>query len=718
MQTSNPPKTGLNSPQLEATIHPNSPLLVLAGAGSGKTRVLVHRIAHWLEQGIPPHAILAVTFTNKAAAEMRSRVESMMHRPINSLWLGTFHGLAHRLLRLHWLDANLPENFQIIDSDDQLRLIKRIQKDLNIDEKFLAPRQAQWFINHQKDEGYRANKVTQTYDISSRQMLQIYSQYEVICNRNGFVDFNELLLRAYELWVNHPKLLSHYQQRFHHILVDEFQDTNHIQYLWLKALAHPKGNITIVGDDDQSIYGWRGAQVENLQHFEKDFKNCAVIKLEQNYRSTATILEAANAVISQNHQRLGKKLWTEGDQGSPILVYQAFNEQEEARFIAARIKDWQETGNWDDCAILYRSNAQSRVLEEALLTQQIPYRIYGGLRFFDRAEIKDALGYLKLCENCQDDNAFERIINTPTRGIGERTIEQIRQTAQQQQISLWQATESMLINKELSGRACSALSQFMEMIFNLSQGETEIGLSQKIKNIISQARLMENYRKESLDKWESRKENLQELIVACSEFDPDELMIETPMTPIQAFLSHAALEAGEQQASEYQRAVQLMTLHSAKGLEFPLIFLAGMEEGLFPHKMSMDDPARLEEERRLAYVGITRAKKQLMISWAEKRRLWGNENYQKVSRFVEEIPAHCRQDVRLNASISRPIQYSKTTKVGPNGFSLGQQVKHPSFGMGTILNFEGEGDQARIHINFENVGSKWLILGYARLEPC
>ncbi len=716
MNNSNHLNAQLNPPQQLAVTHPNTPLLVLAGAGSGKTRVLVHRIAHWIEQGVAPHAILAVTFTNKAAQEMRARVERMLRRPVNTLWLGTFHGIAHRLLRMHWKDAGLTENFQIIDSEDQLRLVRRLMKDLELDEKLLPPRQVQWFINQQKDDGLRASQVPKKPDRFSLEMIQVYINYERACERNGLVDFNELLLRAHELWQNNPRLLKHYQERFHHVLVDEFQDTNQIQYLWLKALASDKGNITIVGDDDQSIYGWRGAKTDNLHLFKEDFCGSETIKLEQNYRSTATILEAANAVISQNYNRLGKKLWTEGDKGSPIRIYQAFNEQEEARFIASRIKEWQQQGNWDDCAVLYRSNAQSRVLEEALLTQQIPYRIYGGLRFFDRAEIKDALGYLKLCENLDDDTAFERIINTPTRGIGDRTVEQVRELARSGSISLWQASLKICAEGLLNARAITALTLFQDLIKGIDREAENETLSVQIKQIIHSVGLMENYRKEAGDKWESRKENLQELVAACSEFDPEEIMMDVPMSPIQAFLSHAALESGEQQASEHQRAVQLMTLHSAKGLEFPLVFLSGMEEGLFPHKRSQEDPDGLEEERRLAYVGITRAEQQLMISWAEKRRMWGNETYQSLSRFVEEIPSSCREEVRLNATVSRPVAYTKTTSVGAGGYRLGQRVLHPKFGQGTVLNFEGNGDQARIQINFETAGSKWLILGYARLE--
>ncbi len=706
----------LNSPQQQAVEYPNKPLLVLAGAGSGKTRVLVHRIAWWISKGIAPHSLLAVTFTNKAATEMRGRVEKMLQRPVDSLWLGTFHGLAHRLLRLHWKDAGLVESFQIIDSEDQLRLVKRLMKELQIDEKTWPPRQVQWFINQQKDDGLRAKQVEVQHDPFSKTMLLIYTAYEDLCQRSGLVDFAELLLRAYELWTKQPSLLAHYQQRFHHVLVDEFQDTNRIQYLWLKALTINQGNITIVGDDDQSIYGWRGARVENIQTFHKDFNNTETIKLEQNYRSTANILAAANAVISNNFGRLGKKLWTSDEKGDPIQIYHAFNEQEEARFIASQIQEWfQKHQRWSEAAILYRSNAQSRVLEEALLAQQIPYRIYGGLRFFDRAEIKNALAYLRLCEATGNDSAFERIINTPARGIGDKTLQLIRQLATDEQISLWSASIQLCQQHKLTTRANQAVSNFIQLILDFQSSEQAKDLTALMQLIIDEIGLMENYLREAPDKWESRKENTQELLSACSEFDPEYSSFGEGLTATQAFLSHAALESGEQQASEHQDAVQLMTMHSAKGLEFPLVFIAGMEEGLFPHQMSMDDADGLEEERRLAYVGITRARYRLVLSWSEKRRLWGNEQYQRPSRFIDEIPADCRNEVRLNATISRPVNYATSNRNNPGGFHLGQSVSHQKFGDGVILNFEGEGGQAKIQVNFEQSGSKWLALSYANL---
>jgi len=707
----------LNLPQQESVLYPNQPLLVLAGAGSGKTRVLVHRIAWWINQGIPPHAILAVTFTNKAAKEMRARVETMLSRSVESMWLGTFHGLANRLLRMHWQEAGLLQNFQILDSDDQLRLIRKILKDLNIDEKQWPAKQLQWFINEQKDEAKRAKDVNYQDKRYSAVHRNVYQRYEEICNRSSLVDFGELLLKAYELWKSHPKLLLHYQQRFHHILVDEFQDTNHIQYLWLKALAESKQNITIVGDDDQSIYGWRGAKVENIQQFQKDFADSHTIKLEQNYRSSANILGAANAIIANNFGRMGKNLWTEDEKGSSINIYQSFNEQDEAHFIAERIQDYFNNHNqWGHCAILYRSNAQSRVLEEAFLSRQIPYRVYGGLRFFDRAEIKNTLAYLRLCENEKDDAAFERIINTPPRGIGEKTQQQIRDYARHSLLSLWDSSLQLCDQKLITNRAVSALTHFHDLIVSLQQCGNNISLSNKVKLILEHTNLMENYLNEANERFESRKENLGELILACEQFQPENTT-DASLSITQSFLAQTTLDSGEQQASDYQDAVQMMTIHSAKGLEFPLVFIAGMEEGLFPHKMSMESIEKLEEERRLAYVGITRACENLFLTWSEKRRLWGSENYQKISRFIEEIPTHFKQEVRLNATVSRPLNYSKKIETALGKFRLGQPVRHKKFGYGIILNIEGDGDQTTVEVNFEDTGCKRLMLSYANLEP-
>ena len=709
----------LNTAQRSAVCAKNKPLLILAGAGSGKTRVLVHRIAWMIKaEGHSPYSILAVTFTNKAAHEMRGRVESLLNLPASNMWIGTFHGIAHRLLRSHYAEAKLPQSFQILDSDDQLRLIKRVMREFKLDEKEWPPRQAQWFINHHKDEGHRAKDIKAGADYFNKVMLKIYKEYERLCQQSGLVDFAELLLRALELWQNNPSLLRHYKQRFAHVLVDEFQDTNHIQYAWIKLLTVEQGNITIVGDDDQSIYGWRGAQVGNIREFSNDYKDAEVLLLEQNYRSSATILKAANAVISNNTERMGKELWTDDSDGEPIQLYSAFNEQEEARYIASRLKQYSDQGkSWNDCAILYRSNAQSRVLEEALIIRQIPYRIYGGVRFFERAEIKDALAYLRLLSSRGDDAAAERIINVPPRGIGNKTIEILRSQARLLSLSLWDTAKALCDSDELTNRAKTALKKFIDLIDCMDFDCKDQSLHQKTLLLINQSGLMTHYMKEKGEKADARKENLEELINATREFEDAE--IEDNLTPLDAFLSHAALESGESQADDYDEAVQMMTLHSAKGLEFPLVFIAGMEENLFPHSRSVEDPEKLEEERRLCYVGITRAMETLYLCWAEKRRLYGNEHYPKPSRFLSEIPDELKQEIRMNAQVSRPI-YQGYNEPNPDvrEFGLGQLVVHPKFGEGTVLNFEGDGPQARVQVNFESVGSKWLVIAYARLEPC
>ncbi len=708
----------LNEAQRNAVCAENKPLLILAGAGSGKTRVLVHRIAWMIQaEGHSPYSILAVTFTNKAAQEMRGRVEKLLALPAPNMWIGTFHGIAHRLLRTHFQEANLPQSFQILDSDDQLRLIKRVMREFKMDEKEWPPRQVQWFINQQKDNGKRAKSIKAGNDYFIKVMKKIYREYEQLCQQSGLVDFAELLLRALELWQQHPALLTHYRQRFAHVLVDEFQDTNHIQYQWVKMLTCDAGNITIVGDDDQSIYGWRGAQVGNIREFSQDYKDASILRLEQNYRSTATILEAANAVIANNNDRMGKQLWTEDHPGDPIQLYSAFNEQEEARFIASQLRRYSEQGkSWNDCAILYRSNAQSRVLEEALIIQQIPYRIYGGVRFFERAEIKDTLAYLRLLTSRIDDAAVERVINVPPRGIGNKTIEILRGYARSRQMSLWNAAEQLMTSSELNNRAKTMVGNFLDLINAIELDCQNMSLHQKANSVINQSGLLQHYMKEKGEKAEARKENLEELINATREFEDTD--IEGDLSPLDAFLSHAALESGESQADDNDEAVQMMTLHSAKGLEFPLVFIAGMEEKLFPHSRSMEDPDKLEEERRLCYVGITRAMETLYLCWAEKRRLFGNEQYPKPSRFLHEIPDELKEEVRLNARISRPVfQGFSSDPVGTEGaFSLGQSVIHPKFGEGTVLNFEGEGPQARVQVNFESVGSKWLVIAYARLE--
>ncbi|MDH4558821.1 DNA helicase II [Pseudomonas sp. BN417] len=714
----------LNDAQRQAVAAPLGRQLVLAGAGSGKTRVLVHRIA-WLIQveQASPHSILSVTFTNKAAAEMRQRIEQLLGINPAGMWVGTFHGLAHRLLRAHWQEAGLAENFQILDGDDQQRLVKRVIRELGLDEQRWPARQAQWFINGQKDEGIRPQHIQAGGDLFLGTMLKIYEAYEAACARTGVIDFSELLLRALDLWRDRPSLLEHYQRRFRHVLVDEFQDTNAVQYAWLRLLAKGGQSLMVVGDDDQSIYGWRGARIENIQQFSSDFPDTEVIRLEQNYRSTAGILKAANALIANNQGRLGKELWTEGEDGEPIGLYAAFNEHDEARYVVESIESALKDGMArSEVAILYRSNAQSRVLEEALLREKIPYRIYGGQRFFERAEIKNAMAYLRLLDGRGNDAALERVINVPPRGIGEKTVENIREFARVNEVAMWEAMRLMIANKALAGRASSALAAFMELIENLAAKVLEMPLHLMTQTVIEQSGLVAYHKDEKGEKGQARVENLEELVSAARAFENEES--EEDLTPLQAFLSHASLEAGETQADAFEDSVQLMTLHSAKGLEFPLVFLVGMEEGLFPHKMSMEDPTRLEEERRLAYVGVTRAMQRLVLTYAETRRLYGSETYNKVSRFVREVPPQLIREVRLNNSISRPMGAGSRhgsifdgAAVPETPFSLGQRVQHSLFGEGTILNFEGAGAQARVQVKFENEGSKWLMLAYAKLQP-
>ncbi|AEB60877.1 DNA helicase II [Ectopseudomonas mendocina] len=714
----------LNDAQVQAVAAPLGRQLVLAGAGSGKTRVLVHRIAFLIQAiGASPHSILSVTFTNKAAAEMRHRIEQMLGHNPAGMWVGTFHGLAHRLLRAHWQEAGLAENFQILDSDDQQRLIKRVIRELGLDEQRWPAKQAQWFINGQKDEGFRPQHIQAGGDLFLATMRGIYEAYEAACARTGVIDFSELLLRALDLWRDKPGLLEHYQRRFRHILVDEFQDTNAVQYAWLRLLAKGGDSLMVVGDDDQSIYGWRGARIENIQQFSSDFPDTQVIRLEQNYRSTAGILKAANALIANNNGRLGKELWTDGGDGEPLALYAAFNEHDEARYVVETIEDALRKDGLkrSEIAILYRSNAQSRVLEEALLREKIPYRIYGGQRFFERAEIKNAMAYLRLLDGRGNDAALERIVNVPARGIGEKTIETIREYARAHDVHMWEAIRLMLANKALPGRASGALAGFIELVEGLAEKVLAMPLHQMTQVVIEQSGLLAYHEAEKGEKGQARVENLEELVSAARAFENDE---DDELTPLQAFLTHASLEAGDTQAAENEDSIQLMTLHSAKGLEFPLVFLVGMEEGLFPHKMSLEEPGRLEEERRLAYVGITRAMQKLVISYAETRRLYGSETYNKVSRFVREIPAPLIQEVRLSNSVSRPVNTSSMggsslfagSAVPQTPFNLGQRVRHSLFGEGTILNFEGAGAQARVQVNFENEGSKWLMLAYAKLE--
>jgi len=706
-------------------------LLVIAGAGSGKTRVLVHRIAWLIEvEGVSPHGILAVTFTNKAAAEMRRRIEKLLSTPVENLWVGTFHGLAHRLLRRHWQEAGLPQSFQILDSEDQHRLLRRMCKGLELDETTWVPREIQYFINKQKDNGLRPEHIADNGDENRRQLIHFYKLYQDICEQSGLVDFAELLLRAHELWLHHPSLLDRYRRRFRHLLVDEFQDTNTIQYAWLKVLAGETGTPFVVGDDDQSIYRWRGARVEHIYKFQKDFPDARTVKLEQNYRSTGTILKAANAVISNNSTRMDKELWTDGNDGDLIKLYNAYNERDEADFVVARIQEWVQAGNRrDETAVLYRSNAQSRVFEEAMLRANLPYRVYGGQRFFERAEIKDALAYLRLIENRNDDPSFERVVNVPTRGIGATTVNMIRQYARANAQPMWEAARS-LAGGQLPGRAANAVQAFLVLIETLDRDTREIELHERVDHTIQRCRLADHYRKEPREKAEARIENLEELVSAARGFEDDEA--EEGMSPMAAFLSHAVLESGDAQGDEWDDCVQLMTLHSVKGLEFPVVFMTGMEDGLFPHQRSMNDADGLEEERRLCYVGITRAMTELYLTCAEQRRMYGVDKFAHASRFISEIPSELIEEVRPNIRVSRPVSHARVHQ-GPAGASrsrkpgglgesaendirLGQRVNHGKFGEGIVLNYEGSGAHARVQVNFETAGTKWLVMSYAKLE--
>ncbi len=718
----------LNDQQREAVASDPGNLLILAGAGSGKTRVLVHRIA-WLMsvEHISPYAILAVTFTNKAAYEMRGRIEALRGVPIGGgMWVGTFHGLSHRLLRAHWQQAKLPETFQIMDSDDQYRLIRRIERSLDLDETKWPPRQAQWFINKSKESGKRAKDILNTdHSYFTETMLRIYHEYESICERSGLVDFSELLLRSLELLQNNSDICQHYQNRFQHILVDEFQDTNTIQYAWLNILKGPDSFIIAVGDDDQSIYSWRGAKVENMQRFVNELPDVKTIRLEQNYRSTKTILAAANAVIAHNNDRLGKDLWTSGETGDKITLYAAFNERDEAYYIASTIQDLMRQGyNYAEMAILYRSNAQSRILEEQMLDGQIPYRIYGGQKFFERAEIKDALAYLRLMSNHKDDAAFERIVNMPTRGIGNTTLNKIREQSQQYSISLWESVELALQNDSLSARATSALQGFTQLINQLSQDTEHQDLDIQTHETLNRSGLLAFYQKDRSEKGVSRVENLEELIVATSQFKADDNTEHA--SPLAAFLTHVALETGEGQAESNSNAVSLMTLHAAKGLEFACVFIAGVEEDLFPHKMSIEEGRGIEEERRLCYVGMTRAMQKLYITYAESRRLYGSERFNNPSRFIAEIPAEYVFAVRPTTQVSRPTSANTTWQkkrsiafdndAADTGLKVGQRVKHAKFGEGIIINFEGSGEHTRLQVKFDRNGTKWLVASFAKLS--
>ena len=725
---------GLNDRQREAVTAPLGNLLVVAGAGSGKTRVLVHRIAWLVEaENILPSSILAVTFTNKAAAEMRTRVEALLEGSARAMWVGTFHGIAHRLLRMHWRDAQLPDNFQILDAQDQLRLVKRVMRGLDLDEQKWPARQAAWFINAQKDEGRRARDVqTAGKDNFTIIHAKIYAAYEELCRQAGVVDFSELLLRSHELLLERADLLDHYQHRFKHLLVDEFQDTNRIQYAWLRVLSGTSGKIWAVGDDDQSIYGWRGAKIENIHHFQRDFAAVDTVRLDQNYRSTGKILGAANALIGNNAERLGKNLWTDAGEGSPILVYSGYNDLDEARFVADRTQTWiHDGGTPAEVAVLYRSNAQSRVIEEAFRRLDIPYGIHSGLRFYERAEIRNALAYMRLLSQRHADVAFERAVNTPPRGIGDKTVEAIRSIARGSQVSMWQAAKEGIAQGTFKGRTAANVGAFLQLIDDIAAATANCPLHEIAEHCIHDSGLMEHHAQERGERGMARRENLEELVTDCRQFgrelafpldaqDDDEALA----SELDEFLDRAALDSGDYQSGG--PAVQMMTLHSAKGLEFPLVFMVGMEEGLFPNRMTEREPGRLEEERRLAYVGITRAMKQLYFTYAETRRLHGNQTNNRPSRFLDEVPADYVEEVRMGGTVSRPLRHAginggdgdidDSGDSSDSGVRIGQTVRHAKFGKGVILQSEGHGDRTRVQVHFATAGPQWLMLAYANLQ--
>ena len=713
----------LNEDQRNAVTSDKQHLLVLAGAGSGKTRVLVHKIAWQVEAiGINSSAIMAVTFTNKAANEMRSRIESLLKAPMLDSWVGTFHGLSHKLLKRFHKEAGLSSGFTIIDSDDQLRIIKRISKEIGLDEATWPARQSQWQINNWKDDGLRSNDIKVNGDFYTETVNKIYKEYEDISQRDHLVDFGELLLKSYETLVNSKAVKTFFQTRFKSVLIDEFQDTNTIQYKWLQEIASKKTNITAVGDDDQSIYGWRGAKVEHVNSFTEDFKDTEVIRLEQNYRSTNVILNAANALIGNNKERLGKNLWTEKVDGEQIILYQAYNEQDEARFIADILKDWMNKGGaYSETAILYRSNAQSRAIEEALLRVSIPYRIYGGLRFYERLEIKNAIAYLKIIFNNNDNPSFERSISNPTRGVGEKTLAKIRNTAKQYNISYIKASAKLVDEGSISGRGGAGLKDYLEFVAGCDLFIQENLLSELMELIIKETGLYAYHAKEPGEKGKTRTENLEELITATKNFEQSVTEKKSNKEIAESYLDIISLDSGDRQASEHDDAAQLMTMHSAKGLEFKLVLLTGLEESLFPHGRSMESASQLEEERRLCYVAITRAMEKLYITHAESRRLHGTDTFNPPSRFLREIPKDLIDEIRPRAQTNIPynrkdFEETKNEFEEEIGISLGQKVQHNKFGEGIVLNYEGSGDSARVQVNFDNSGTKWLVMAYANLK--
>ena len=735
----------LNDEQRAAVTAETGHALVLAGAGSGKTRVLAHRVAWLVATGqARPSGILAVTFTNKAAREMRGRIEAILERPIGGMWVGTFHGIAHRFLRAHREEAGFGESFQIADSDDQLRLVRRLMREMNLDEGSWPPKQAQGFINGRKEAGVRARHLPEPGDLWERRMSEVYRTYEAACAASGLVDFAELLLRAWEVLREQPDLLAEYQERFAHLLVDEFQDTNALQYAWISLLAGDRGRLFMVGDDDQSIYGWRGARIENIQKFAREFQGVTTFKLEENYRSTPKILAAANAVIANNAGRLGKNLRTSKSGGDPVCAYSAYNDLDEARFVVGRIEQARSEG-WrlDDHAVLYRTSAQSRVIEDALRTAGVAYRIHGGLRFYERAEIKDAVAYLRLVASRDADAGFERAVNVPARGVGARSVALLREHARLRGSSLWAAASELVDDGSISGRPATGIRTFLGIVERLAESEEGRPLDELVALTVETSGLLEHYRREKGERAEARLENLNELITAARRFedrlarepDPEDEYADRPLA---AFVRHTVLEAGEGQADEHTDSVQLMTLHAAKGLEFPAVFLCGMEEGLFPHQRSLESHAQLEEERRLCYVGMTRAKQRLYLTNAESRRLHREERHPSPSRFLREVPSELVEEVRLGGHRASPrAGESRWPRRGggrwgggfapgeaaasglaaeDHPFTLGQRVRHGKFGEGVVLSLEGDGAHARVHVNFAAAGAKWLVVAYANLE--
>jgi DNA helicase-2/ATP-dependent DNA helicase PcrA len=722
----------LNPEQLQAVTLPHQHALILAGAGSGKTRVLTTRIAWLIQTGaVSPAGVLAVTFTNKAAKEMLTRISAMLPISTRGMWIGTFHGLCNRMLRAHHRDAGLPQTFQILDSQDQAALVKRVLKGLNVDEDRFPPKQVQWFINDQKEEGLRPRDVPPGYDEFSRRAAELYAAYDEQCRKEGVVDFPELLLRSHELLARNEVLRTHYQARFRHVLVDEFQDTNRLQYRWLKLLVGQGNAMFAVGDDDQSIYGFRHANVGNMSDFERELRVPNVIRLEQNYRSHGNILDAANALIAHNRKRLGKNLWTAAGQGEPLRVYAAQTDGYEAAWLAEEVQSLARDGfARREMAILYRSNAQSRVIEHALFSAGIPYRVYGGLRFFERQEVKHALAYLRLLANPDDDAALLRVVNFPARGIGGRSVEALQDAAAAAGTSLWQAIA------RLSGKSAAALGGFARLVTGMREATAGLTLSGIVAHAIEASGLVGHYKAER--DGADRVENLNELVNAAAAFVQDEAYVTqfvadaaenpaAPADPLNAFLAHAALESGENQAAEGADALQLMTVHSAKGLEFHCVFISGLEEGLFPHEQSVVEEDGLEEERRLMYVAITRARTRLYVSFAQTRLLHGQTRYGLASRFLDELPQGLikwltpkagapRPDERAWRAEPPPARLAKARNPVPGlPFRIGQNVVHPKFGQGVIVSAEGSGTDARLQINFGREGMKWLQLGYAKL---